>query len=120
LKRRDFITLLGGVAAWPLAARAQQPGERRIGVLMGTVETDPEAHARVAAFRQGLREIGWVEGSNIRIEFRWVADDTSLMRAYAAELVGLAPDIIVAHSPPSLAAGATADPLRADCVRPGI
>ena len=82
LKRREFITLLGGSAVgWPLAARAQQPGERRIGALMSMVESDPEAHARVAAFRQGLREIGWIEGRNIRIEFRWAADDTNLMRA---------------------------------------
>jgi len=105
LKRREFITLLGGSAVgWPLAARAQQPGERRIGALMSMVESDPEAHARVAAFRQGLREIGWIEGRNIRIEFRWAADDTNLMRAYAAELVGSAPDVIVVHAPPPLAA----------------
>jgi putative tryptophan/tyrosine transport system substrate-binding protein len=106
VRRREFITLLGGVAvAWPLAVRAQQPERmRRIGALMGMVESDPEAHARVAAFRQGLREIGWTEGRNVRIEFRWAADDTNLMRAYAAELVGWAPDIIVAHAPSPLAA----------------
>ena len=105
MQRRDFIKVVGGAAAsWSLAARAQQSGERRIGALMAMVESDPEAQARVAAFRQGLREIGWTEGRNVRIEFRWAADDTNLMRAYAAELVGLAPDIIVAHAPPTLAA----------------
>ena len=105
LKRREFMTLLGGAAAaWPLVARAQQPGERRIGVLMALAENDPEARTRVSAFRQGLREIGWTEGHNARIDFRWAADDTNLMRTYAAELVALAPDIIVAHAPPPLAA----------------
>ena len=77
LKRREFMTLLGGAAAaWPLVARAQQPGERRIGVLMALAENDPEARTRVSAFRQGLREIGWTEGHNARIDFRWAADDT--------------------------------------------
>jgi ABC-type uncharacterized transport system substrate-binding protein len=105
LKRRDFITLVSGMAAaWPLGAHAQQSGERRIGVLMAMVENDPEALTRVAAFRRGLREIGWAEGHNVRIEFRWAAYDANLMRRYAAELVGLAPDIIVAHAPPQLAA----------------
>jgi putative tryptophan/tyrosine transport system substrate-binding protein len=105
MKRREFIALVGGTAVtWTLGARAQQPGERRIGVLMGMVENDPEARTRVAAFRQGLREIGWTEGHNVRIEFRWAGDDTNLMRTYAAELVGLTPDIIVAHAPPPLAA----------------
>jgi putative ABC transport system substrate-binding protein len=104
MRRREFITLLGGAATWPLGARAQQPGERRIGVLMAMVENDPEARTRVAAFRQGLHEIGWTEGRNVRIEFRWAADNANLMQAYAAELVGLAPDIIVAHAPPPLAA----------------
>ena len=101
MRRRDLITLLGGVAvAWPLAARAQQPERLRlIGVLMGMVENDPEARLRVAAFRQGLREIGWTEGRNLHIELRWAADEPNLARAYAAELVGLAPDIIVAHGP---------------------
>jgi putative ABC transport system substrate-binding protein len=75
-----------------------------MGVLMGMVQSDPEAHTRVAAFRQGLREIGWTEGRNLHIDFRWAADDTNLMRTYAGELVGSAPDIIVAHSAPSLAA----------------
>ena len=73
MKRREFITLLGGAAAWPVAARAQQ-GERvrRIGVLSGFAVDDPEAQARIAAFRRGLREQGWSEGHNLQIEYRWV------------------------------------------------
>ena len=104
MKRREFITLLGGAAAWPIAVRAQQGGERRIGVLMGMVENDPEARLRVAAFRQGLREIGWTESRNIHIEFRWAGDEPKLARAYAAELVGAAPEIIVAHAAMTVAA----------------
>jgi putative tryptophan/tyrosine transport system substrate-binding protein len=105
VRRRDFITLLGGAAAaWPLAARAQQRSERRVGVFMALAENDPEVRPRVAAFQKGLREVGWIEGRNVHIEFRWAADDTSLMRAYAAELVGLAPDVIVVHAPQLLAA----------------
>jgi putative tryptophan/tyrosine transport system substrate-binding protein len=104
LKRREFITLLGGGAAWPIAARAQERGGRRIGVLMALAENDPEVRPRIAAFRQGLREVGWIEGRNVYIEFRWAADDNNLMRAYAAELVALAPEVIVAHAPTPLAA----------------
>src|SRR6476620_4410361 len=105
MTRREFITLLGcTAAAWPLAARAQQGGERRIGVLMGMVENDPEARLRIAAFRQGLREVGWTEDRNIHIELRWDADEPNLARAYAADLVGSAPDIIVAHSAMTVAA----------------
>ncbi len=105
MRRREFIILLGGGAtvAWPFVARAQQPGERRIGALMSIAENDPEARVRVAAFRQGLRELGWTEGRNVHIEFRWAADDANLMRTYAAELVALAPGVIVAHSPLPLA-----------------
>jgi putative tryptophan/tyrosine transport system substrate-binding protein len=105
LKRREFITLVGGAAAtWPFAARGQQRSERRIGVLMALAENDPEVRPRVAAFRQGLREVGWIEGRNVSIEFRWAADDTNLMRAYAAQLVGLAPEVILVHAPLPLAA----------------
>ena len=72
MRRREFITLLGGAAAWPLAARAQQPDRmRRIGVLMGYAESDPEGQACVAAFREGLQKLGWAEGRNIRIDTRW-------------------------------------------------
>src|SRR5437016_5652608 len=89
VKRRDFITLLGGAAAsWPLAARAQQ-GERmrRIGILMSLAETDPEAQARVAAFRKALQTLGWAEGRNVRIDIRWAASDAALMQRFAKELI---------------------------------
>jgi len=106
VKRRAFITLLGGAtAAWPLAARAQQ-GERvrRIGVLMNLAEDDPEARGRVVAFTQGLRELGWTIGRNVRIDVRWSPGDTERFRRNAAELVALAPDIILASGFPSVAA----------------
>src|SRR5262245_30509008 len=97
LKRREFITLLGGAAAWPTAARAQQ-GERmrRIGVLLPAVASDPEYQARVGAFMQALALLGWTDGRNVRIETRWGANDADRYRKYAAELVALAPDVIVA------------------------
>jgi putative tryptophan/tyrosine transport system substrate-binding protein len=98
VRRRDFITLLGGAAAtWPLAARAQQ-GERmrHIGVLMNLTAADPEGQARVAAFLQALQGSGWTEGHNVRIETRWSAGDPDRARTYAAELVALAPDVILA------------------------
>ena len=98
MRRREFITLLGGAAAaWPLAARAQQ-GERvrRIGVLMTTAADDPEAQARIAAFLQGLQQLGWADGRNVRIDTRWGAGDADRVRRYAAELVALAPDVILA------------------------
>jgi putative tryptophan/tyrosine transport system substrate-binding protein len=92
LKRRRFITLLCGAAAWPLAARAQQ-GERmrRIGVLTAYSESDPEAQARVGAFREGLQKLGWTEGRNIRIDARWATSDAALMQRFAEELVALQP-----------------------------
>jgi putative ABC transport system substrate-binding protein len=94
IRRRDFITLLGGAAAWPLAARAQQPGGmRRIGVLMNLAVDDPESQARIIAFVQGLQQLGWAEGRNLRIDIRWGADDPDRSRRYAAELVALAPDV---------------------------
>jgi len=99
-KRREFITLLGGAAAaWPLAARAQQ-GERmrRIGVLMPFAEDNPVGQARLAAFRQGLLQLGWADGRNVRIDSRWGAGDASLTRTYARELVALAPDVVMAVS----------------------
>ena len=102
MRRREFITLLGGAAAaWPLAARAQQQPERmrRIGVLIGTVETDPESQARVAAFEQGLHALGWIVGRNVRIDFRFGSADPVLTQKYAAELVAMAPDVILANSP---------------------
>jgi putative ABC transport system substrate-binding protein len=98
MRRREFIALLGsGVAAWPLAARAQQPQRvRRIGVFMPGVADDPEYEARNAAFLQGLGELGWIVGRNVRIDYRWGAGDVDRYRAIAAELVALAPDAILA------------------------
>jgi len=94
MKRREFITLLGGAAAaWPLAARAQQPG-KRIGILMSLAADDWQGQARVAAFIQRLRELGWTEGRNVRIETRWAAGNPANTRKFAAELVALAPDVI--------------------------
>ena len=106
VNRREFIRVLGGAAAaWPLAARAQQADRvRRIGVLMGSAESDPDSQVRLATFRQALRERGWSEGSNLRIDYRWAATDLGRMRAHAAELVGLAPDVILAHAPSAVAA----------------
>ena len=96
MKRREFITLLGGAAAWPLAARAQQPGGmRRIGVLMSTAADDPEGQARIAAFLQGLQQLGWTVGRNVRIEYRWSGGAPERARIYATELAALAPDVIV-------------------------
>jgi hypothetical protein len=84
--RREFISLLGGApAAWPLAARAQGERERRIGVLVAYAESDPEAQARVAAFRKGLRELGWTEGHNLRVELGWGTGDPERARTFAAE-----------------------------------
>jgi putative tryptophan/tyrosine transport system substrate-binding protein len=98
MKRRAFIVLLGGgAAAWPLAARAQQPERMRsIGVLMSLAADDPDAQARVAAFRQGLQQLGWTDGRNVQIDIRWAAGDADHMRRYAAELVALTPDVILA------------------------
>jgi ABC-type uncharacterized transport system substrate-binding protein len=104
MKRREFITLVGGAAAWPLAARAQQPERmRRIGVLMG-IESGPDARIRIAAFRQGLREAGWIDHRNVRIDVIWGPGDPEHVRADAAELVRTSPDVILASGPvPTLA-----------------
>ena len=104
MRRREFITLLSGAAAaWPLAARAQQ-GERmqRIGVLMDLAENDPEGQVRIAAFLQGLAQLGWTDGRNVRIDTRWTAGDADRTRRQAAELIALAPDIVVATGTPTL------------------
>ena len=105
MRRRDFITLLGGAVAWPVAARAQQ-GERgrRIVFLHGIAENDPEAQARVVAFRQGLEALGWVENRNVQIEHRFGSGDLARMQALTAELVSSAPELIVASSSPVIAA----------------
>ena len=104
MRRREFIAGLGGAAAWPVLARAQ-PAERvrRIAFLQAFVENDPEAQARVAVLREGLARLGWTE-RNIRIEQRFAEGDSDQMQAYAGELVGSAPDVIVASSTPALAA----------------
>jgi putative ABC transport system substrate-binding protein len=104
MRRREFITLLGGAAAaWQLAARAQQLGRRRLGVLMATAIDDPESRKRLFALLQGLQQLGWVEDRNLRIDIRWAAGNTDDTRKYAAELTALAPDIILAAG--SLALG---------------
>jgi putative ABC transport system substrate-binding protein len=99
LRRREFITLLGGAAAWPLAARAQQGDRmRRIGVIMG-IESGPDARTRIAAFRQALRESGWTDDRNVRIDVIWGPGDPEHVRTDAAELVGKSPDVILAVGP---------------------
>jgi putative tryptophan/tyrosine transport system substrate-binding protein len=106
VKRREFITLLGtSVAVWPLAARAQQAsGMRRVGVLMGYAENDPEAKVFFAGFTQRLAELGWVEGCNLRMDVRWAPGSVDWMRTFARELVELQPDVILANSTPVTAA----------------
>jgi putative ABC transport system substrate-binding protein len=107
MKRREFITLLGGTAAtWPLAARAQQADRvRHIGVLMSTAANDPLGQARIAAFLHGLQQLGWTDGRNVRIDTRWGGGNADDIRKYAAELVGIAPDVILASG------GSVAGPL---------
>src|SRR5215468_9300602 len=90
MRRREFISLVAGSAAWPLPARAQQPsGMRRIGVLTAYSESDPEAQARVGAFREGLQKLGWTEGRNIRIDARWATSDAALTEGLAPQHVVL-------------------------------
>ena len=101
MERREFITLLCGAAAWPLAARAQQPDRMRlIGVLMAYAENDASAQSWIAAFRDALTKLGWKEGSNLRIELRWSAADPDRMRTFAKELVNLRPDAILSQTTP--------------------
>jgi ABC-type uncharacterized transport system substrate-binding protein len=104
VRRREFLTLVGAAVAWPIAARAQQPDRmRRLGVLMGFAESDREGQAFVAAFRGGLQKLGWVEGRNIRIDYRWTGLDKELMQRFAKELVALQPDLILTQSTPATA-----------------
>ncbi len=102
MRRREFISLLGGVTvAWPLAARAQQAGPvRRIGVLIGFAESDPDVQSWIAAFRGALAKLGWTEGSNLRIELRWAGYDPDRMKTFAKELVDLRPDAILSVTTP--------------------
>jgi hypothetical protein len=106
LRRREFMTLLGGAAGWPLAAHAQQ-GERvrRVGALAVLAKDDPEAKAHEAAFQQALAGLGWTVGGNLRIDYRWAAGDANRLPKYAAELVGLAPDVILSLLSRLLACG---------------
>ena len=106
MRRRDFLTLLGGAATrWPLAARAQQGGRvRRVGVLFAIAEGDAEGQRRAAAIQQGLEQRGWTIGGNARIDYRWAAGDLERLRAHAAELVAQKPDVIMAGGTDPLAA----------------
>jgi len=114
MRRREFIAGLGGAAAWPVVARAQQPARmRRIGVLMNLAADDPESLTRIAAFHQGLQEVGWNIGRNVQIDYRSGLGDADRYRRYAAELVALAPDVILATG------GTTVKPLlQATCTVP--
>src|SRR5262249_25479237 len=103
--RRELLVALGGAAAWPLAARAQQSNRmRRIGVLMGLSESDPEAQSRIAAFRKTLQDLGWTEARNVRTDYYWAAGDIDRTHALAKELVSSALDVIVVNTPPGLSA----------------
>jgi putative ABC transport system substrate-binding protein len=104
MKRRTFISLLGGAAVLPVAARAQTDRVRRVGVLINFTADDPESTRRVVAFGQGLQGLGWIDGRNIRIDYRWGGGDPDRVRKYAAELVALAPDVILVSSGSGLAA----------------
>jgi putative ABC transport system substrate-binding protein len=105
IARRDFIPLLGGAAAWPVAVRAQQAERiRRVGVLMGLAEADPEGRARIGAFRRALQDLGWVEDRNLRLDCRWAAGDVPRTQMLAAQLVTSTPEVIVVNTPPGLSA----------------
>ena len=99
MRRRQFIAGLGSTAVWPAVAGAQQGDRvRRIGVLMDRVATDPIRQSLLAGFVQALRQLGWIEGQNLRIDVRWSAGDAALARTHAAQLIGLLPDVIIAVS----------------------
>src|ERR1700746_2932546 len=101
LKRREFVSVLAGAATWPLAPQAQQSERmRRIGVLMNTISDDAEGQARLAAFHQGLQQLGWTVGHNLRIDYRWDGDNAERIRRGAAELVALGSDVILAAGTP--------------------
>lgn len=105
MRRRDFITFLGGAAAWPCIAWAQgsQP-MRRVSVLLGLAENDPEAKNRVKAFRLGMRDLGWIEGRNVQVEYRFAGSKPEVIKKHVAELIKLAPDVIVGNTTPVIAA----------------
>ncbi len=105
MRRREFLTLLGAAAGWPVGARAQQSKPApRVGVLMTVAENDPDSRRRIAAFQEGLRALGWIEGQNVAIEYRWGAGEIARIQQYAKELVALKPDVILANSTPVLSA----------------
>jgi len=119
MRRREVITLLGvGVAAWPLAARAQQTERvRRVGILTPYPADDAEGQERLTAFAQALQQAGWTLGQNLRLDYRWGDGTAETMRKYAAELAALAPDVILANSSSSVSAFAGGDSHRSDRVR---
>jgi putative ABC transport system substrate-binding protein len=104
LKRREFITLLGGAVAWPLSARGQQSDRvRRIGVLHTPAADDPDGQARNVAFLQGLQQLGWTDGRNVRIDLRWAAGDGDRIRKFATELIALGPEVVMAFTSAAVA-----------------
>src|SRR6516225_5689102 len=100
MKRREFIAGLGSAAAWPLVVARAQPTDRgrRIGVLMEGIATETIRQSHLEAFVQSLRQLGWTEGQNLRVDVRWSAGDAGLARIYAAQLIGLMPDVILAST----------------------
>src|SRR3954453_18965688 len=105
MRRRDFILLLGAAPTWPVAVGAQQPERvRRIGVLMTLAAGDQQSQRRIAAFVQGLEKLGWTDGRNMRIDYRWSAANAEDIRKYAVELAALAPDVILAAASPAVGA----------------
>src|SRR6516164_8635176 len=125
MRRREFITLVGGAAAgWPRAARAQQANQvRRIGVLMGYASTDPEGQALLAEFTRHLAELGWTEGRNVRIDVRWGGSNVDLLHTFAKELISLQPDVLLATFDPGNCRACPRDANNPDrvlaCRRPG-
>jgi putative ABC transport system substrate-binding protein len=121
MRRREFIALLGGVAvAWPIALRAQQPERtRRIGVLLALKEDDSESKPRLAAFAQGLQQLGWTVGQNVGVDYRWAGISADEMGRYAAELVALAPDVILAQGSTAVAWLHPSNSLQIHCFLPG-
>ena len=119
MKRREFISLLGGAAAWPLAAWAQQGERRRVGIFMDLAEQDREGQARVAAVREGVQKLGWIQGRNVAYDYRWTAGNPAVMERYAAELVALQPDVIMNGGLPTLVAMQKPNSDDTDCFRTG-
>src|SRR4029079_2260276 len=110
MRRLDFIGLVGSVAAWPLTAHAQPAGMRRVGVLLGVPENDPETKSRIKAFRLGMRDAGWIEGRNVQIEYWYAGTDRDAINKNVTEVIRVAPDVIVANSTPVMAALRAATP----------